>query len=158
MDEWELLWGHAKLFSQRTNLGSRQLVLLLSPPDEAVGSSPQRRPAAVVPFVNCTHLFLVAPSPQTRREFPLGCKQALGCIMGVPCDFLTASLSQYHPDESAGIDLRSRVSSAPPRNNPDAPLSEDATIAYLLRAMNLSSKPSVCPCLWLYLCQICYPE
>ena len=28
----------------------------------------------------------------------------------------------YHPDESAGIDLRERVPSAPARNNPDTPL------------------------------------
>jgi hypothetical protein len=36
----------------------------------------------------------------------------------------------YHPDESSGLDLRSRIPSAPARNNPDAPLSDDATIAY----------------------------
>jgi hypothetical protein len=36
----------------------------------------------------------------------------------------------YHPDESSGIDLRSRIPSAPPRNTPDEPLSESDTIAY----------------------------
>ena len=86
VDEWELPWGSAKLFSQPNGLRSRQLVLLLAPPGSAT-SGAQTRPGAVVPF--------------------------------------------YHPDESAGIDLRStRVPSAPPRNSPDDPMSENETIAY----------------------------
>ena len=35
----------------------------------------------------------------------------------------------YHPDESAGIDLRERSPSAPARNSPDTPLAVRSSLA-----------------------------
>ena len=35
----------------------------------------------------------------------------------------------YHPDESAGIDLRERIPSAPARNSPDTPLAVRSSLA-----------------------------
>lgn len=82
--QWKQSWCEARLYSQVTGPGTRQLVLLLAPHEAS--SDAIARPCAVVPF--------------------------------------------YHPDESSGIDLGQHWPAAPPRNRPDAPLSEDHTIAY----------------------------
>lgn len=50
VDEWELPWGKAKLFSQPTGMRSRQLVLLLTPLFSSETSPRDQYPAAVVPF------------------------------------------------------------------------------------------------------------